>query len=321
MASKKKRTPPRPKSGSRPPGKRPAQAGAAGPRPAAPAGTSKAPPAKAPRERTGPTRAERLAAAEALWSALISMTTVLYGVLFVRSIPLSRGWKSVGVPAWQPVVAYTLLGITILVFLWGQFTPEPFPQTNNLPVTRGMLLLGLVAAAPAVLGLWLVYARLRVIAEVLKGDLPLVRRADEVLADLLGCRQTLSTCLAVLSLLVTAALIDTGGLRRALLRHGLPDQRFPAELVLLYGAFFTLVTLLIYVPAYVTWRSRAHDFTDAVYPLPPDARPEEDWSTGRTRLIQLLGADAPVSKNLTAAFGILAPLATSVLSVVVPGLK
>ena len=56
MASKKKRTPPRPKSGSRPPAKRPAQAGPS----AKPASSP-----KAPRERTGPTRAERLAAAEA----------------------------------------------------------------------------------------------------------------------------------------------------------------------------------------------------------------------------------------------------------------
>jgi hypothetical protein len=62
MANKKKRTPPRPKSGSRPPAKRPGQPGA-GPKPAA-AGATNAPP-KQPRERTGPTRAERLAAAEA----------------------------------------------------------------------------------------------------------------------------------------------------------------------------------------------------------------------------------------------------------------
>jgi hypothetical protein len=53
MASKKKRTPPRPKSGSRPPASKPAPA----------AKPASAP--KAPRERTGPTRAERLAAAEA----------------------------------------------------------------------------------------------------------------------------------------------------------------------------------------------------------------------------------------------------------------
>jgi len=77
MASKKKRTPPRPKSGSRPPAKRPGQPGGAnssagaqkqgaqgGGAAKASAGAKPAAP-KQPRERTGPTRAERLAAAEA----------------------------------------------------------------------------------------------------------------------------------------------------------------------------------------------------------------------------------------------------------------
>lgn len=71
MASKKKRTPPRPKSGSRPPAKRPGQPGA-GSKPPGASGAAKAEPAAKPagspkprRERTGPTRAERLAAAEA----------------------------------------------------------------------------------------------------------------------------------------------------------------------------------------------------------------------------------------------------------------
>lgn len=58
MANKKKRTPPRPKSGSRPPAKRPGQPAGA------PKAAASAPGPKA-RERTGPTRAERLAAAEA----------------------------------------------------------------------------------------------------------------------------------------------------------------------------------------------------------------------------------------------------------------
>jgi hypothetical protein len=72
MASKKKRTPPRPKSGSRPPTRRAGQPGGGAKPGAAPkeaaegGGTAKAPAAAKPaRERTGPTRAERLAAAEA----------------------------------------------------------------------------------------------------------------------------------------------------------------------------------------------------------------------------------------------------------------
>lgn len=67
MASKKKRNPPRPKSGSRPAAKRTAQPGATAAKPGGQAAGSAKPAAapKQPRERTGPTRTERLAAAEA----------------------------------------------------------------------------------------------------------------------------------------------------------------------------------------------------------------------------------------------------------------
>jgi len=71
MASKKKRIPPRPKSGSGPGAKRPGQPGQAsrpggqGAKGGGPGSAGQARPAAKPaRERTGPTRAERLAAAE-----------------------------------------------------------------------------------------------------------------------------------------------------------------------------------------------------------------------------------------------------------------
>lgn len=84
MASKKKRTPPRPKSGSRPPAKRPGQPGQAKApggqvaKSAGPASGSQARPAPKPaRERTGPTRAERLAAAETARRRKASRTRAL----------------------------------------------------------------------------------------------------------------------------------------------------------------------------------------------------------------------------------------------------
>ncbi|WP_410676523.1 hypothetical protein [Amycolatopsis sp. cmx-4-68] len=75
------------------------------------------------------------------------------------------------------------------------------------------------------------------------------------------------------------------------------------------------------MPTFFTWRTRCLLFVDQCYPLPADARPTAAGVEGRTRLISLLGADVTVAKSLTAAFGLLAPLAVSVLSVVVPGLK
>jgi hypothetical protein len=257
-----------------------------------------------------------------LWSALIAVTVVVYGLLFTWSLPLAAGWRRlIAVPVWQPLALYVALGSCVLVFLWVALAPAPYSQVNNAPITRGMLVLGLVAAAPTVLGLWLIYARLRLVAQLLAGETSVTRRADDLLADLLGCRQGMSSCLAFMSIIVSTALVDAGALRKALLSHGVTEKQFPAEAVLLYGAFFTLITLLIYVPAFLTWRSRALAFVDVLYPLPADARPSEGWTADRARLIQLLGTEAAVSKNVTSAFGILAPLGTSVLSVVIPGLN
>jgi hypothetical protein len=100
MASKKKRPPSRPQSGSRPAAKRPGQptGGAAKSAGAPPA--KAAPPKAAPKpakERTGPTRAERLAAAEAARRrkasrnrALVAGGMALLLVLLVVTISRSR---------------------------------------------------------------------------------------------------------------------------------------------------------------------------------------------------------------------------------------
>ncbi len=65
MASKKKRPPSRPQSGSRPAAKRPGQPAGGGAKGTGPVPQAAKAAPKAPKERTGPTRSERLAAAEA----------------------------------------------------------------------------------------------------------------------------------------------------------------------------------------------------------------------------------------------------------------
>lgn len=142
-----------------------------------------------------------------------------------------------------------------------------------------------------------------------------------MLSDLIDCRRNQSTCLTALAILVSVAVVDTGAQRRAFLATGVRPELFPAEAVLLYGALLTLASLLLYVPVFISWRTHGQRFVDEIYPLPADARPSDDWVAGRARLGQLLGTDASIARNLTAAFGILVPLGASVLSIVIPGLK
>lgn len=255
-----------------------------------------------------------------LWSALVAATVAVYVLAFSQSAPLALRWREIsGVPLWQPLMIYAVLAALVLGFLWKANAVADLPPTTVVPISRTLTALGVIAVGPSVLGLWLAYTRLRRVSDLLDGRGP-ATPAGAVLTELLDCRDVLRRCLAVMSLIVSTAMIDAGALRKAFLAGGAAEDQFPAEAVLLYGSLFTGIFVLIYVPAFLAWRRRCFRLVDLLYPVPADARAGEEWTAGRTRQIQVLGADAGVAKNLTAAFGILAPLATSALSIAVPGL-
>lgn len=258
-----------------------------------------------------------------VWSALIAASAVVFVLLFFHALPLATGWREAGARGRGPLLCYVAFAAAIVAFLWagGGGPISQLRPAAALPVSRVLVLLALIAVAPTVLGLWLVNTRLRRISEALSAPTDPPTRADVVLAGLIDCRRATSVCLTVLATIVTIAVVCSGAQRKAFLATGIPPEKFPPEWVLLYGALFTAISLLLYVPTFVTWRTRCMLFVDQCYPLPADARPTAAWVEGRTRLIGVLGAEVTVAKSLTAAFGLLAPLAVSVLSIVVPGLK
>ncbi|MEV6242622.1 hypothetical protein [Lentzea sp. NPDC051838] len=258
-----------------------------------------------------------------VWSALVAASAVVFAFLFFHALPQATGWREAGVRGRGPLLCYVAFAGAIMAFLWagGGGPLAQLQPTAALKVSRVLVLLALTAAAPTVLGLWLVATRLRRMSEALEGPTDPPTRADAVLAGLIDCRRSIGVCLTVLATIVTIAVVCSGAQRKAFLATGIPQEKFPPEWVLLYGALFTAISLFLYVPTFVAWRTRCLLFVDQCYPLPDDARPTADWVDGRARLTSVLGADVTVSKSLTAAFGLLAPLAVSVLSVVVPGLK
>ena len=251
-----------------------------------------------------------------VWSALAAVSVTIYAQVFVRLVGSAPGWARrarTGLVA--PILAYALVAAIVFFLLTGR-GPQGTLETVPL-VMRPLYAIALTAGAPAVLGLWLVHGQVRVLGVRMKQ----AGEAKDVLRELLDTRADLGRCLAGLSLIASTGLINTAALRKAYLAHYLSPEQFPSELVLLYGAGITVIVALIYVPAFLAWRDRARAFIDQVYQLPPDARPAQDWSEGRARLRELLGADATVAKTLAAAFGILAPLATSLVGVFVPELQ
>jgi hypothetical protein len=187
--------------------------------------------------------------------------------------------------------------------------------------TRTILVIGLATAAPTVVSLWLVAERLR--------QLHLLLAADPPLSDVGGRVEELRTLwrcsvrsLAAASVTVSLAVVLAGALRNALLAYDRArwETAFPASSLLLYGAFFTVAFAAVYMPTLLTWRNRARQLVDAVYPIPDDGKPDEGWMKGRAALEQLLGINIGVTAQLSGMLAIFGPLAISFLAGFVPQL-
>jgi hypothetical protein len=246
------------------------------------------------------------------WSAFASMGVVGYAFVFLRTVrmvrPLSRASLAVSLAAYAVVCGIVLAALT------GHGPPGGLPTVGF--VMPPLYLVAEIAAAPSVLTVWLVHARLRQLDDTLRQAEP-----AGALAHLVSAKADLGRCLSALSLIASTGLVNTAMLRRAYLAQGMKPEVFPATTVLLYGAGVTAIVALIYIPVHLRWRDSALTLVETVYPVPADARPSEDWMNGRVRLRDLAGVDAPLTRTLSAAFGILAPLATSLVGVYLPGLK
>lgn len=242
------------------------------------------------------------------WSASAAIGVVVYAFVFLRTLRMVRPPSRVSLVV--SLVAYLGVCLFVLAALTGHGPPGGLPTIRL--VMPPLYAVAEVAAAPSVLTVWLVHARLRQL-----------ERAEpaSALAQLVTAKADLGRCLTALSLIASTGLVNTALLRAAYLAHGMQPEAFPATTVLLFGAGVTAIVALVCIPVHLRWRDAALALVDAVYPLPADARPTEDWANGRARLRDLAGVDAPVTKTLSVAFGILAPLATSLLGVYLPGLK
>ena len=97
---------------------------------------------------------------------------------------------------------------------------------------------------------------------------------------------------------------------------------FPQEGILLYGAFFTGLLLLVYGPAHTALKRLGVRIRDHYFPLSempaPDADTFKGWLDRRATLETLLQLNVTPGQQLQASLFILAPLLSAVLTALVP---
>ncbi|UNO43119.1 PT domain-containing protein [Streptomyces sp. MST-110588] len=261
-----------------------------------------------------------------LWSALVGASIALYAaVAWAMTYAIRERWRH---PADRPrptALAILLTGTAILavaVFTILRFftrsgsTPVPLDGVRwRMPLLLG---LGMLAALPGAVGLWDIQAKLlRLSARIPKE--PGTPPPPDALRELDRAWRDAMRFLTGGSLIISTAVVDVGALRNALLAYGIPEQRFPASSVLLYGAFFSVMFALVFLPVVLLWRSVAARLLAAAVGIPEPDGLNDEWLARRGRLMTFLHLDLSLMKVLKPALGILAPLVTGALSLFLPG--
>ena len=214
------------------------------------------------------------------------------------------------------------LAAAIVFFaLPGFFLVRIVPDSNLAHHDLKMGLVNLIAmlvALVAVTGIWSVRAALEAtFAGRGPGGRP-VHSIPEGIRVLLDLRGELQRFITLLGAMVALSTLAKGALRQAFLATGGHPAEFPAEYVLLQGAYFTGLLALVYIPTYTVLAAIGADLVESTYPL---TGPDLDWETlsqwqaNRKSLEELLQLHSGAVENLKASVSILAPAATSVITV------
>jgi hypothetical protein len=214
------------------------------------------------------------------------------------------------------VAAWAVVGLLITIF-----GPRALPAHSPLwlqseRVTAANLVCG-IFVTPSFAGLLLVQTRL----SALRRETPsrvAADRAGGVVVELLWLRAALQRFLVSFGVLISSGLLATGALRGALLADGVSADVIPGISLLTYGAFFTALAALIFVPAYVAWQGQVVHLKDNLYPVPENGLPSRDWHQARSDFDNLLSARSSAGSVFAAAFGVLAPLAGGLVTALIP---
>ena len=251
-----------------------------------------------------------------VWLLLIAAQTALWAIaaaVFLASARrLRTRYAGGGVRIWATTVAFLLAVLFVAAApIFAVFVESPLLHQRY---RSGVL--GILGAAVAAVGAHVV-ARIAAAADA-ASELSL----DGRLERFLFLRNELQLVLFFLGAMVGAATLASGALRHALIDRGRTAAgEFPPEIVLAYGAYFSLLLTALYVPAYREVLGLGRDIRDDICGRLP-ARPEEadswsEWRDRRAPVEEFLELNRTATQRLQTGLAIVAPLAGGAVSLVI----
>jgi hypothetical protein len=174
-----------------------------------------------------------------------------------------------------------------------------------------ILTIGFVTTAlPAAIGIWLIRAGLRATFQK-------IQPSDTHVRQYLQFRERLQRFILILGTVVGLATLGAGAARKALIAWGVSTDAYPASFVLVYGAYFTMLIALVYIPTYSSLLEIGRHLRDTFFPtLLLNTSDWADTYAKRKKLEELLQLQTTVQQSLQASVAIFAPLLSGIISFV-----
>ncbi|NVB82622.1 MAG: hypothetical protein HOV81_29850 [Kofleriaceae bacterium] len=136
----------------------------------------------------------------------------------------------------------------------------------------------------------------------------------DVVATFVELRERVQSLLWYLGVVIGGAMLATGALRQSMLDTGMTKEQYPSTLVLVYGAFFTLLLIISYVPAYLLLQRGGKRL---VYRL-ADGDNVLAWNDQRQKLATMLVPTGTIGDTLKSTIAIFSPVVAGFLSLAFP---
>lgn len=250
----------------------------------------------------------------AVWTASIGVQTaywaVIAGPLWVDLIAV---WRQAPPGRYAMLTLAGALALILIVLPLFSITARvSWPLWGHSMKIRSLTIIGgLIVGVPALSGIALVQRQVieREAGPIGKEDVPAALQA----------RSQILRFLSVAGAVIGLAVLAAGALRKATVPPGfISDTEFPQEGILMYGAFFTGLLLLVYVPAHLALKRLGLQIRDQFFPLAQMPDPDSDsfkgWLDKRSTLEALLQLNVSPSQQLQASLFILAPLISAVIT-------
>jgi hypothetical protein len=130
-------------------------------------------------------------------------------------------------------------------------------------------------------------------------------------------RKRIQSFILVLGAILSLGTVARAALRHALLKEGVSRDQFPPETILMFGAYFTTLLALAYVPTYQRLLQVGELLSDRLAaPVGPtlDQAALDAWNSKQKCCDELLQLNTNVVENVRTQVSIMGPAVTSALS-------